>query len=73
MGITLIVVSLLLAIAGVVTFVASRGTLHEIEAFILWLIAAVLFIGGAIVIALADLRRSLKNDNAGPKRYDEPL
>jgi len=73
MGIALIVVSLLLALAGVATFVASRGTLHEIEAFILWLIASVLFSGGAIVMALADLRRSLKNDNPGPKRSDEPL
>lgn len=59
MGIALIVVSLVLAIAGAVMFVVSRGTLHEMEAFILWLIASVLFAGGAIVLALADLRRRL--------------
>lgn len=59
MGISLIVVSLVLAIAGAVMFVVSRGTLHEMEAFILWLIASVLFIGGAIVLALAQLRRRL--------------
>ena len=59
MGIALIVVSLALAIAGVVMFVVSRGTLHEMEAFILWLIASVLFTGGAIVLALAELRRRL--------------
>ncbi len=59
MGIALIAVSLVLAIAGVVMFVVSRGTLHEIEAFILWLIASVLFAGGAIVLALAELRRRL--------------
>jgi hypothetical protein len=59
MGIALIAVSLVLAIAGVAMFVASRGTLHEMEAFILWLIASVLFTGGAIVLALADLRRRL--------------
>lgn len=60
MGISLIVVSLVLAIAGVVMFAVSRGTLHEMEAFILWLIASVLFAGGAIVLALAELRRRLE-------------
>ncbi|HYN12970.1 MAG TPA: hypothetical protein VET51_10055 [Burkholderiales bacterium] len=59
MGIGLIVVSLLLAVAAAIMFVASRGTLHEMEAFILWLIASVLFTGGAIVLALAQLRHRL--------------
>lgn len=59
MGISLIGVSLVLAIAGAVMFAVSRGTLHEMEAFILWLIASVLFAGGAIVLALAQLRRRL--------------
>jgi hypothetical protein len=59
MGFALIGVSLLLAVGAAIMFVASRGTLHEMEAFILWLIASVLFTGGAIVLALADLRRRL--------------
>lgn len=59
MGISLMVVSVGLAIAGVVMFAVSRGTLHEMQAFILWLIASVLFAGGAIVLALAQLRRRL--------------
>ncbi|MDQ5848653.1 MAG: hypothetical protein M3544_06765 [Pseudomonadota bacterium] len=59
MGISLIGVSLLLAIIAAIMFVASRGTLHEMQAFILWLMASVLFAGGAIVLALAELRRRL--------------
>ncbi len=59
MRVLLFVGSVLALILGAVVLASSRGALAEIEGFIIFLIAAVLFVGAAVVEQLQLLSKSL--------------
>ena len=49
------------ALAGAGIFAAAKGAIHEIEAFILFLIAAVLFSAAAVIDAIITARRKIED------------
>jgi len=50
------IAGLLGACLSVVIFMSSKSAIHEIEAFMVLLIAAVLFVGGAVLETLESIR-----------------
>lgn len=56
MGGFLLVFSVISCFFGVIIFAASKGAIHEIEAFVLFLISAVLFSAAAILIGFENVR-----------------
>jgi drug/metabolite transporter (DMT)-like permease len=63
LGTGLIVIAAAIGVAGAVIYVTERGVANEIKGFVLLLIAAVLFVGGCLLLELRALRRSLKRDD----------
>lgn len=59
MRVVLFLLAIVVVLFALVVLSAASGALHEIEAFILFLIAAVLLIGAAIVDALLQIRKDL--------------
>lgn len=55
----LFVLSVLTGFIGLVWFAAAKTSIHEIQAAVLFLIAAVLLAGSAIVSAVDRLRRDV--------------
>ena len=53
--------AILAILAGTVVLIGAEGAIHEIEALILFLIAAVLISGAGVVKAVNGLRRNLAN------------
>lgn len=60
MRILLFVLSLLSFLAGMLTLIVSKSAIHEIQAYVLFLIWAVLFTGAAIVEAVNRLRAAVE-------------
>jgi hypothetical protein len=50
----------LAALVGLVVFVSAKSAIHEIESFVLFLIAAVLFSGAEIVLAISRATSQLR-------------
>ena len=65
MRIFLLILCLLSGLAGLLIFAAAKSAIHEIEAFVLFLIAAVFLVGAAIVDAI----HSQRNSYAAPWRF----
>lgn len=65
MSIALLAVGIIVFLYGCSTLLVAKSAIHEIEAFILFLIATVLFTGAAIVSSL----KSLVKQNM-PKELD---
>jgi hypothetical protein len=59
MRILLFLLSIISLLAGSAILVAAESAIHEIEAFILLLISAVLLTGAAIIEAINRLRKEL--------------
>jgi len=59
MRILLFLLAILAFLAGAVFFVSDKSTIHEIEAFILFLISAVLISGAGIVETVNLLRQEM--------------
>ena len=57
MRIVLFLLSLIVGFFGVILLVSAKTSIHEIQSFILFLIAAVLFSGAGIVDAITALRK----------------
>lgn len=55
--IVLAVLAVVSFFVGIVTFMGARSELGEIQAFLLLLIAAVFFVGAAIVDSISQLKR----------------
>lgn len=53
----LVALAILAFLSGITVFAAAKSAIHEIEASILLVIAAVLFSGAAIVDAIHTMRR----------------
>jgi drug/metabolite transporter (DMT)-like permease len=63
LGTVLIIIAAAMGVAGVFIYVTERGVANEIKGFVLLLIAAVLLVGGCVLLELRSLRRSLKRDD----------
>ena len=55
----LFVLSILAFLAGLAILVAAKSAIHEIQAFILFLISAVFFSGAGVVEAVNQLKKDL--------------
>ena len=60
MSILLIVVAVLVGLFAFGTLGLAKTSIHEIQGFVLLLIAAVLFVGGCILSEIERIRRRLK-------------
>ena len=58
MAVILFILSLLSFLWGCLVLIGAQSAIHEIEAFVLFLISAVLLSGFAIVNAIKSLRRN---------------
>ena len=63
LGPAMIVIAALVGAAGAFIFITERGVANEIKGFVLLLIAAVLFVGGCVLLELRALRRTLEIDD----------
>lgn len=63
LGIALIVIAAASGALGAVIYVTERGVANEIKGFVLLLIAAVLFVGGCLLVELRAIRRRLEREN----------
>lgn len=61
----LFIISVFVAVLGGETLLNAKSAIHEIEAFMLFLIAAVLFVGATIVEAVNRVRAKLKDKEEG--------
>lgn len=52
MRVLLFVLSVVVAVMGFGILSFAKGAIHEIQGFVLWLIAAVLFVGAAVIDAV---------------------
>lgn len=59
MRVNMFVLAVLAFLVGFVILAGAKGAVHEIEAFVLYLIAAVLFSGAAVVDAIINLPKRL--------------
>ena len=57
MRVFLFILCILSFLAGVMIFAAAKSAIHEIEAFLLFLIGAVFLVGAAIVKAIHGQRK----------------
>ena len=57
MRVFLFILCILSFLAGVMIFAAAKSAIHEIEAFLLFLIGAVFLVGAAIVNAIHSQRK----------------
>lgn len=62
MRVILFLLAILAGLAGFLILVSAKGAVHEIEGFILWLIAAVLLTGAAIIDAIYSAIGKLKDE-----------
>ncbi len=62
MRIMLFLLTILSFIFGAVIFTGAKSAIHEIEAFVLFLISAVFFSGAGIVEAVNQLRKQISNE-----------
>ncbi len=60
MRIFLLVLFVLSFFAGAGIFASAKSAIHEIEAFVLFLIAAVFLVGASAVDAITSLRKSIE-------------
>ena len=60
LGTGLIVIAAALGASGVFIFFTERGVANEIKGFVLLLIAAVLLVGGCLLLELRAIRRGLE-------------
>jgi 4-hydroxybenzoate polyprenyltransferase len=56
--------SVIAGLIGLVVLAGSKSAVHEIEALVLFLIAAVWFVGASVVAAIQDLKAAAANVNA---------
>jgi hypothetical protein len=63
LGTGLIIIAAAVGLLGAFIYVTERGVANEIKGFVLLLIAAVLLVGGCVLLELRSLRRSLKRDD----------
>ena len=61
MRVILLLFSILSFAGGVLIFVASKSAIHEIEAFLLFLIAAVFLVGFAVVAAINGAEQRIRS------------
>ena len=59
MRVIMFVLAVLAFVVGFVILAGAKGAVHEIEAFVLYLIAAVLFSGAAVVDAIINLPKRM--------------
>lgn len=62
MKVLLFLLAIAAAVVGVLILQNAKSAIHEIEAWILFLIAAVFLVGAAIVESLASLRNELRKE-----------
>jgi hypothetical protein len=55
----LLLLSFLAALLGVLLLKYSKGAIHDVEGFLLWLIAAVLLAGAAVADAVVTARKRI--------------
>ena len=55
----LVVLAILAFMVGFAILVSGKSAIHEIEGFVLYVVAAVLFVGAAIVDAILNLPKRL--------------
>ena len=60
MKIYLLILSILALLSGVIVLAVANSTVHEIEAFVLYIISAILMTGYAIVNAIHRLTEQLE-------------
>ena len=68
------ILAVLIFLGGCSILAAAKSAIHEIEAFMLFLIAAVFLVGGAIMDALVVIRKELKQQfgSSTTKRMPPP-
>lgn len=64
-AIVLLAAAALLAAAGLFIYFTERGVANEIKGFVLLLIAAVLAVGGCVLVELRAIRRGLERKDSG--------
>lgn len=62
-GTGLIAAALLTGAAGLFIYFTERGVANEIKGFVLLLIAAVMLVGGCLLVELRAIRRGLERRN----------
>lgn len=66
MKVLLLILGLLAGLWGLLIMAVAKGAVHEIQAYIAWLTAAVLFSGAGVIEAVDRLRAGLQASAALP-------
>lgn len=71
MRVFILVLSILAFLCGLVILVYSKSAIHEIEAFVLYLISAVLLSGSAIIRAINRLSSNIEKQKENKSQASE--
>ena len=69
MRVLLFIIAVLFALWGALLFLIAKSAVHEIQAYIAWLIAIVALVGGGVVDAVVSMRRAIDSSAHDPHRY----
>ncbi len=73
MRVIMFALAVLAFLAGFAILASAKSAVHEIEAFVLYVVAAVLFAGAAIVDAIIGLPKRLARNEAAEASREAPV
>lgn len=62
-----IILALIAGIFGMAMLSQAKSAIHEIEAFLIWIIGAIFFAAGLVIDRLTDIRKAIARKSASPK------